>query len=630
MSPVAMESPPSIRGTTLWTRLPAEIRRKILDFVCSPASEEKCKGLESPTLARFTTVCLEWQFFFEARIFRRLVLDPDSLDEFDAIITRHDARLGYIRKLWLRIRLSSYNCSRCFLQEDAATQNRHNTIFSTCIQSLLGTLRLWAPTKHGAQGLDLMLSVSSPSDTEHFFDRCEIKDNYPFHYAEDLDGGLNIVDFHRSHIDVSDNGDWTPRNGGHIMRYQGTPLRFDPPKDNRGRFINRFKIFPAVPIVKGLVMRKQFRREISVKTLSWLMCRSFVALEWFRFERNIPLDSHRQLYFDQANTALFSGFRKHLLPSLPNTLRQFSFTQWESPINESIINGVKNLGVEISSHAQAYLPQEMAKLSWRLEQFCPPWQMDAASFLRSIIELGKSPKMCTSTLKRLSLRCSLSTPDRTRRDFEMLSFLAAKAALSLPHLEIIELWGIYLGEEKGRAYTFQYIYEDGRPSIIWKSSGEVMGAYARKRIIAQWSEVAQKRSHYPLVDKVVPFKKSRAKIFKSKGTFIYRHLLLKDLMFDPITRIILENEPYEWEQDEESDEESDESEQDDLPDSDTTSPNSMIDDVDAQNPDNAAIFSTIDEMLANSLIPAADLALLEGDFAAFDTALGAFIQLHHE
>lgn len=336
MSPVAMdvatdtvevESPPSITRTTSWASLPVEVRQMILRFVCLPISRGEYNGLSSLKVARFATVCLEWQAFFEARTFRRLVLDPGSLGDFDTIVGRHDARLGYIRKLWLRVRLSKYECPDCDEPEDRAAQHWHvrasispalipeysvlinsrsnNMIFTTCIQSLLGTLRLWDPARHGAQGLALMLSASSPSDTGHRFNRCEITDSYPFHYAEDLDPARSIVDYHRANMVDPFNGylhrDWLPPlSGGHIKRAQGTPLRLEPQNGERGRYISQSKSLPAVPMIKGLVMRRQYCRDIHIKTLSWLIGRSFVALEWFRFERTISLEAHKQFSFDQG------------------------------------------------------------------------------------------------------------------------------------------------------------------------------------------------------------------------------------------------------------------------------------------------------------------------------------------
>ncbi|UKZ68383.1 uncharacterized protein TrAtP1_009422 [Trichoderma atroviride] len=192
-----VESPSTITRTTSWASMPAEVRQLILGFVCLPKPGERCNSLGFPKVARFASVCLEWQAFFEARLFRRLVLNPDSVDAFDAIVRRDDVRLGYIQKLWLRVNLSNYECPNCDRSEDLVVQRGNNMIFSTCIQTLLGTLQLWNPARHGAQGVELMLSASSPSDTKHRFNRCDMKDNYPFHYAEDLDLAGGIVDFHR-------------------------------------------------------------------------------------------------------------------------------------------------------------------------------------------------------------------------------------------------------------------------------------------------------------------------------------------------------------------------------------------------------------------------------------------------
>lgn len=112
--PIQVESPSSITKATSWASLPAEVRQMILSLV-----------LGSPKVARFATVCLEWQVFFETCSFRRLVLDLGSLGEFDAIVRRHDARLGYIRKLWLRVQLSKYECPDCDEPEDEAPQRRY-------------------------------------------------------------------------------------------------------------------------------------------------------------------------------------------------------------------------------------------------------------------------------------------------------------------------------------------------------------------------------------------------------------------------------------------------------------------------------------------------------------------------
>ncbi|KAK1238014.1 hypothetical protein MKX08_002593 [Trichoderma sp. CBMAI-0020] len=597
----AVESPFTKTRTTWWASTPAEVRRLILGFVCLPRPGEHCNDLGFPKVARFASVCSEWQAFFEARLFRRLVLNPDSVDAFDAIIRRKGVRLGYIRKLWLRVELINYNCTNCDKSEDVATQRGNNLIFSTCIQTLLRTLQLWNPARHGVQGVELMLSASSPSDTEHRFRRCEMKDNYPFHYAEDLDLAGGIVNFHRAnqadpitgflHLDSL-----PPWSGDHIIRLQGTPLCLQTQNGDGNRFTSEAKNLPVVPMVKGLVLRRQFFRDIHIRTLSWLIGRSFVALEWFRFERTISLEPHTQLYFDRC-------VRQHLLPSLPKTLRRLSFTQWEIPKNE-LRYVSKDFGTDISPTALVYLPQEMAKLSQRLDELCPPWQMDTASFLQAIAELNHSPIMVQSCLKRLSLRCALSTPERSRREFETLVILAAKAALSLPQLKVIELWGICRAREESCAYIFRYCYEDGRPRIVWRSSVGAMGV--RKRIINDWSEVAQKQSHSTLAYDLVPLEETSVETFKSRGACIYRHLLLKDLMLDAITQKMLENEPYEWKVDDESDE---------------SQPGTPLDSNLAPN------FASSDQLIGQILDD--DFALLQAEISALSNATIAFLQQNH-
>jgi hypothetical protein len=81
---------------------------------------------------------------------------------------------------------------------------------------------------------------------------------------------------------------------------QGTPLRLEPHRGERGRFVSEYKSLPAVPIIKGLVMRRQFRRDVHIRTLSWLLGRSFVALEWFHLERTISPEPHEQISFDKG------------------------------------------------------------------------------------------------------------------------------------------------------------------------------------------------------------------------------------------------------------------------------------------------------------------------------------------
>ncbi|OPB45180.1 hypothetical protein A0O28_0073860 [Trichoderma guizhouense] len=533
-----VESPTSTARGFSWDSLPVEVRQQILSRVILPSSGKRCNGLK---VARFATVCREWQEIVETYTFRRLVLDPSSLSELAAIVGRNGSRLRYIRNLWLQVKLARYECPACDKPEDKATQYCNNMIFTTCIQSLLETLKLWDPARHGGWGITLTLSISSPSDTEHRLNRFEMKDDYPFRYAEDLDLKPSIFDFHKMNavnpFNIHFHGDGLPPlYNEYVKRIQGTPLRLQAQRNNRGRFVNQHKTsLPAVPMIKGLVIRRQFRREIDVGSLSQLLGQSFIALEWFRFERTISLNPYQQMSFD----------RVAITPSLPTTLRQLSLTQWEIPETELLDYVHDTSGSQISLHAEGYLPQEMAKLSKRLEYFCPPWQMDTAAFLQFMIKPGKPSNMAErkSSLKRVVLRCPLPNLEHSGRDFVRLVVLAAKAALhSLPQLEVMELWGTCVEGEESSAYIFRYTYELSRASIVWRSLGNTM--LAQTRVLAQWGEVAREHHQTILTSDVAPFLETEMDVAKSKGACIFQHLLLKDLVFDPITQKHLEIEAH--------------------------------------------------------------------------------------
>ncbi|CAH0022579.1 unnamed protein product [Clonostachys rhizophaga] len=532
---------PSAPSTTRWASLPTEIRQQILSHVGLPILWERNSNQSPPRVARFATICREWQVFFEACTFRRLVLNTENLECFNMIIRRDSTRLKYTRNIWLRIQLPHYSCPKCEVPEDEFEKQINNVIFTYSIRSLLETLKLWDPAKHGAKGLALMVSAMSPDDTSHRLIIGDMQPNYPFHPAEDPDVPPGIADVHsyyhrRSWCFLIHDGHLPSRQGGHIKRMQGTPLRFEPIRNETDRFNGEYINLPAVPMIKGLVMRKQHRREIDTRSLACLLSRSLISLEWFRLERTIHADILQQLCFEL-------GFQTHLLTSLPKTLRQFSFVQWKIPSGErrDVRRGV---GTVVTPYSLAYLPREMAKLSQRLERFCPPWQTDTAAFLQSMIDLEKSPATAGSSLKRIILRFVPTRPEASRRDFESVVVLAAKAALLLPQLEVIELWATRLEERSCDAYIFRYIHSLSRAKIVWRSPEPA--TEIRPRIITKWNEVAMKHAHSVLEHRVIPFSETRGQMFDSGGTFIYKHLLLKELAFDRITQIILESEIFYW------------------------------------------------------------------------------------
>lgn len=130
---------------------------------------------------------------------------------------------------------------------------------------------------------------------------------------------------------------------------------------------------------------------------------------------------------------------------------------------------------------------------------------------------------------------------------------------------------------------------------------------AQTQIVARWSEMTLKHSHSTLTCNAVPFAETRAEISRSEGSCIYQHLLLKNLVFDPITQIILENEPYGWSSNEEGD------------------PSQQSDDLGSTL---AGPMPVEDYMLTNGPGLDADLTSLQVEVLAFQADVESFIQQH--
>lgn len=103
---------------TSWSKLVPDIRRMVLEYVLANTDR---KG----STAHLATVCRDWQHFFEAKHFRRLVLEQESLPRFADVIKVNRARLAYIQHIWLRIDLPKYDCTSCGKAEKNQTTSMY-------------------------------------------------------------------------------------------------------------------------------------------------------------------------------------------------------------------------------------------------------------------------------------------------------------------------------------------------------------------------------------------------------------------------------------------------------------------------------------------------------------------------
>lgn len=166
-------------------------------------------------------------------------------------------------------------------------------MFTSTILELLQILAVGTQARYGVRGLTLEISAHSPSDIEHVFRDFRMKDSYPFRSEDDLDGwhedhleSLHMKtavhtwmtaynDAPRDHLNLGFQleGRLRPIPGA-IERFLGTPLDFD-----------RCHPLPKVPIVRGLLFRSQFYRQLSPTALGRLFRQSLVSAEWLTLER---------------------------------------------------------------------------------------------------------------------------------------------------------------------------------------------------------------------------------------------------------------------------------------------------------------------------------------------------------
>jgi hypothetical protein len=103
-----------------WATLPGELRWAILEHV----AEDYSYLPERRTRAGYSTVCKEWQTYFEFFIWQGLVLDQGSLRKLELYTRNNTQRRDYIRRIWFQIKLEEYDCTVCSVPESSETYER--------------------------------------------------------------------------------------------------------------------------------------------------------------------------------------------------------------------------------------------------------------------------------------------------------------------------------------------------------------------------------------------------------------------------------------------------------------------------------------------------------------------------
>ncbi|KAH9232622.1 hypothetical protein K456DRAFT_1839384 [Colletotrichum gloeosporioides 23] len=420
---------PSNRAS--WHRLPAEIRLAIL----------KCLLQDGCSVANFATVSREWQEVIERNNFARITVTLSRLAEFNSMTFRNRALVCYI---WLCIELEEYECTNCGAEKNFHIMSKADHVrIARAFTGLFSALSAWQPNGN----LMLDISIHSPSDSDHWFKYLTfVPDTSPEHY----DWNRRLTKPIRAKFDDKKHG----RIAGHRVSPQKPVLIEDmhmkkmATEADKQRQIWWERLRP-VPAVTGVILRQQNRRQLT-EILGNILFR-LSGVQELHYE-----PWRRSWHFDQEEAdKIHRTWVTRTLPKKFKNLRKLvifeNFTQ-KYP--------------EIFDPFQMPTPKmckAIAHASLQLEHLSASFMADASHFFS-----GCEPSWKWSNLTSLALTSQLLAPDATTTQIGAMLRTAAKVALRMPKLRVMEIWN---GRE-GLAALFQYksMGHGQRPVITWRAT----------------------------------------------------------------------------------------------------------------------------------------------------------------
>ncbi|KAM5347728.1 hypothetical protein ACJ41O_007552 [Fusarium nematophilum] len=511
--------------STRWRDLPPELSLMILENVAAgyPSGYVAKASSEYTRLAQYSPVSREWQTFFERIIFKHIILDQSHLSVLKSIIEGDGKkRLGYIRHLWLRVKLDKYDCKVCRKAENEATIARNNAVFTKAMHDLL-TILAAANDVKSRHGLQLELSVHSESDYQHVYRDFRLRDDYPFITEADLEDGKMYREYHRtrlwSTVTIKDlkhgfRGPGMQRRTmtpGQKKRLRGTlPLSFS--------FEDPTTVLPRVDIVRGLVTRRQFYRNISAKALAQLLRESLGSLCMFRYEQMCDIGESIQI-------SAREDIRDLLLPHLPPSLeRLYLYQGGHSAICISAVVPMEpSLGVRLAKTSC-----QLMELASSVRVCAPEFLCDFATCVR---DDGKNIPMGYSWPRLEYLVLHMPRLGLINDNSVIASVLsAASFAVSLmPKLRVMEIWD----SRAETAAIFRYSNKGGdNPRLTWRRAGGD-GRPLHPALVRNWERTARCHGHRDLVVEIEPLPFTAEELHGFSGSTMLDCLELKKLVLDP-------------------------------------------------------------------------------------------------
>lgn len=138
--------------------LPPELRAAVVESVV----DHWRYGDESDSIAGYASVCREWQAIVERFNFSVLRVTQASLDDFETSMVRSRRRV--VRQINLHVELPTYDNDPCERKETWEDKAENNACFTRAFYHLFRIMSSWTSEDTHRAGIDLILTISSPSD----------------------------------------------------------------------------------------------------------------------------------------------------------------------------------------------------------------------------------------------------------------------------------------------------------------------------------------------------------------------------------------------------------------------------------------------------------------------------------
>ncbi|KAI7775692.1 hypothetical protein LA080_006475 [Diaporthe eres] len=550
-----------------WCKIPSLVQDIILGELAGDCDGGSTQGGEAR--AAYAAVCSDWQAFFEKISFRKLVLHDGDLDYFEEIVKRRvksektvrrqirgrqqatavlastKSRMPRIQHIWLRAELLNYDCWYCKVPQTPKEVVRNDVEFTKPLWKLLDILSRWERTdaNHGQQ-LTLELSAHSPCDSQHLLkDDVEHKDDYP--YRAGIGAQRDYIASHpvevrrlasTLHEQILSNPT------AHDMNNLVLPYELDSnnpmPNLNRSsaaRLISALKFdnfkvkfrpeqrrdrLPEVKMVSSFLMRRQYYRMLSVFALRTLVLESLTGLRNLRCERWRP----------QSDIEWDWELDRTLNPSI------FGATILDSTVSSPLETFCLFEDFSITMHGPEGVkrprPSRIKVLHWAAISAVNIKNI-AVSFLSDAKDCLQFPERTLPNLESVALT-SQHWLEPTQENTQKLLYLAARAALKMPSLQIMEIWTC----RNGHAAIFRYeatgTAHSSAARLTWRCSWDASKKpIAWDGVTAAWRHVAATNALRELSFTEDPLPRGSHR-YEKYGAILHQ-LKLRNLILDPVS-----------------------------------------------------------------------------------------------